>query len=132
MHDCAITASYAVLLHMPLCFDGEAMVKANTLPLAFMKDRPARIGLLRCDAPGLPPVGAAAPGAMSQLPAGCGVEVCGCPCVWGSGLPADATLAPVLQRAVDSPLCPCPSPGCATAGHGRDGPQGAPRPRHVV
>uniref|UniRef100_A0A7S0WUG4 carotenoid 9,10-dioxygenase n=1 Tax=Chlamydomonas leiostraca TaxID=1034604 RepID=A0A7S0WUG4_9CHLO len=76
MHDCAITENYAVLLHMPLCFDGEAMVKRNSLPLAFMKDRSARIGLLRRDAPGLPagvsvldPKAPAAPVTWFELPA---------------------------------------------------------------
>ncbi|KAF5830496.1 carotenoid oxygenase [Dunaliella salina] len=46
MHDKAITSKYKIILHFPLCFDPQAMVKQDTLPIVWVKERPARIGLV--------------------------------------------------------------------------------------
>lgn len=35
MHDFAITRSYCVLLHLPLCVDADAMIKEGGLPIRF-------------------------------------------------------------------------------------------------
>lgn len=50
MHDCGLTATYAVILHMPLLFGKTPMMKGG-MPFELRKDLPARIGLLRRDAP---------------------------------------------------------------------------------
>ncbi|KAG2454857.1 hypothetical protein HYH02_000688 [Chlamydomonas schloesseri] len=58
MHDMVATEHYVVLMHLPLCFDPESMVKDKTLPFRMRTDLPSRIGLLRRDAPSCPAGGA--------------------------------------------------------------------------
>ncbi|KAG2440102.1 hypothetical protein HXX76_004216 [Chlamydomonas incerta] len=58
MHDMLVTQNYVLLMHLPLCFDPETMVKDKTLPFRLRTDLPSRIGLLRRDAPSCPAGGA--------------------------------------------------------------------------
>ncbi|GFR51519.1 hypothetical protein Agub_g13935 [Astrephomene gubernaculifera] len=58
MHDLAVTEHYVVLLHLPLCFDPQAMVKDRTVPFKLRTDLPSRIGLLRREQPSCPAGGA--------------------------------------------------------------------------
>ncbi|KAG2490110.1 hypothetical protein HYH03_011416 [Edaphochlamys debaryana] len=51
MHDMAATKNYIVLLHFPLCFDGEAMVRDGSIPFRLRTDLPTRMGLVKRDQP---------------------------------------------------------------------------------
>lgn len=50
MHDMALTASFAVVMDLPLVFKPDRMVKENTLPFVFDGSLPARFGLVPVDA----------------------------------------------------------------------------------
>jgi len=67
MHDMAATANYAVIMHLPLVFDGESMMRDDSMPIVYKKDRPALLGLLRRDAPSSAP-GCPAPVTWFELP----------------------------------------------------------------
>lgn len=54
MHDMAATENYIVLMHLPVCFDGAAMVKHNSVPLVLKRELPSRFGLLRRDSASSP------------------------------------------------------------------------------
>ncbi|KXZ51783.1 hypothetical protein GPECTOR_11g227 [Gonium pectorale] len=58
MHDMAATENYLVLMHLPLCFDPQAMVKDNTVPFRLRRELTSRIGLLRRDQASCPAGGA--------------------------------------------------------------------------
>ncbi|KAL6763315.1 carotenoid cleavage dioxygenase [Haematococcus lacustris] len=51
-HDCGMTEKYAVLLHLPLCFDPKQLAMGDNLPVVFKPNKRARIGLLCRDMPG--------------------------------------------------------------------------------
>eukprot|EP00195_Chlamydomonas_chlamydogama_P005581 CAMPEP_0202896940 /NCGR_PEP_ID=MMETSP1392-20130828/5832_1 /ASSEMBLY_ACC=CAM_ASM_000868 /TAXON_ID=225041 /ORGANISM="Chlamydomonas chlamydogama, Strain SAG 11-48b" /LENGTH=587 /DNA_ID=CAMNT_0049582459 /DNA_START=58 /DNA_END=1821 /DNA_ORIENTATION=- len=46
LHDFAITRNFALFLHLPLCFDPQAMIKQNSLPIVYKPNFSARIGLM--------------------------------------------------------------------------------------
>ncbi|KAG1673746.1 hypothetical protein FOA52_002315 [Chlamydomonas sp. UWO 241] len=61
MHDMVATASYVVIMHMPLVFNPKVMVTKNQLPFVFESDKPSRIGLLPRNAQSSTGKGAVAP-----------------------------------------------------------------------
>lgn len=52
IHDCAITARFAVILDLPVTFSMAALIGGNTFPFRWNPSHPARVGLLRRDGPG--------------------------------------------------------------------------------
>ncbi|KAJ9507854.1 hypothetical protein QJQ45_021212 [Haematococcus lacustris] len=46
MHDMAITPRFKLLMHLPLVFDPQAMIKQNSLPIVYKSELPARLGLV--------------------------------------------------------------------------------------
>lgn len=46
IHDCAITARYAVVLDLPVTFSMKALLAGHQFPYAWNPDHPARVGLL--------------------------------------------------------------------------------------
>ncbi|WP_157220595.1 8'-apo-carotenoid 13,14-cleaving dioxygenase [Flavisphingomonas formosensis] len=46
IHDCAITARYAIILDLPVTFSMKALICGHGLPYRWNPDHPARIGLL--------------------------------------------------------------------------------------
>lgn len=50
MHDFAITRNHVIFMDLPLCFSAERAMKGG-MPYAFEDDVPARLGVLRRDAP---------------------------------------------------------------------------------
>jgi len=52
IHDCAITARFAVILDLPVTFSVSALISGNTFPFRWNVAHPARVGLLPRDGVG--------------------------------------------------------------------------------